>query len=82
MKTPIYGFPCVTDPNDFSPDVECSTPEEIEAHRLACETYNTPDYKPNIGCEWVTPNIHVARTSWGLGVNMVDVDKMNSEEEE
>lgn len=45
-----YGYPCVENPHDFFPDVECCSPEELEAHRRACETYGTPDYQPNKGC--------------------------------
>lgn len=70
----VYGFPCVTDPRDFSPDQECSSPEEIAAHKLACQTYGTPSYQPNKGCysEYGADGHlvkHVTRTSWGIGVN-------------
>ncbi len=34
-----YGFFCGGDPRDFSPDPECSTEDEREAHRLACEAW-------------------------------------------
>lgn len=72
----IYGFPCVSDPNDFTPDAECCSPAELAAHKLACETYGTPTYQPNKGCttehdadgRFVR---HVTRTSWGIGVNSV-----------
>lgn len=33
----IYGFFHLDDPRDFIPDEECSTPEEIAAHKEACE---------------------------------------------
>lgn len=86
MKEGHYGYPCVEDPNDFSPDVECCSPEEIAAHRRACETYGTPDYVPNAGCysEYDKDgNLvkHVTRTSWGIGVNMVDLDELFGEAE-
>lgn len=29
MKEAIYGFPCVENPHDFTPDSECCTAEEI-----------------------------------------------------
>ena len=75
-KQGVYGFPCVEDPNDFSPDHECCSPEEIERHRLACANYGKPSYEPNKGCysehsadgQLVK---HVTRTSWGIGVNFV-----------
>lgn len=73
---PVYGFPCVADPHDFSPDPECCSPDEVEAHRLACANYGKPTYKPNAGCyterddEGVMVK-HVLRTSWGIGTNLV-----------
>lgn len=33
----MYGFFHLDDPRDFFPDDECSSPEEIAAHREACE---------------------------------------------
>ncbi len=76
-KRPIYGFPCVEDPMDFSPDAECCSPAEIEAHRLACANYGKPTYEPNKGCysEHDADGRlvkHVTRTSWGIGVNLID----------
>jgi hypothetical protein len=75
-QQPVYGYPCVTDPNDFLPDPECCSPEEMEAHRLAKATYGKPEYQPNKGCfsefsedgQFVK---HVARTSWGIGTNLI-----------
>jgi hypothetical protein len=76
-KQPIYGFPCVDDPNDFIPDGECCSPAEIEAHRMACATYGKPSYVPNKGCYTETDASgqmvkHVLRTSWGIGANLID----------
>ena len=73
---PVYGFPCVSNPNDFSPDVECSSPAEIAAHKEACRTWGTKDYQPNRGCysEYDAAGTlvkHVTRTSWGIGVNLL-----------
>ena len=75
-KQPVYGFPCVTDPNDFEPDMECCSPAEVEAHRLACANYGKPAYQPNKGCyaEYSDDGQlvkHVARTSGGIGVNLI-----------
>lgn len=72
----IYGFPCVSDPNDFTPDAESCSPEELAAHKRACETYGTPDYQPNRGCTTERSEDgqmvrHVLRTSWGIGVNIL-----------
>lgn len=75
-KQGLYGFPCVTDPNDFSPDYECCSSAEIEAWKRACATYGTKDYEPNKGC-YAEHDAdgrlvkHVTRTSWGIGVNMI-----------
>ena len=74
----VYGFPCVSDPNDFSPDHECCSLEEIAAHTLACETFGTPSYQPNKGCttdynESGQMVRHILRTSWGIGVNSIRV---------
>lgn len=72
----VYGYPCVVNPNDFSPDVECCSPAEIEAHRLACANWGKASYVPNKGCytehsEDGQMVRHVLRTSWGIGVNLL-----------
>lgn len=37
----MYGpFPLWGDPRAFEPDPQCSTPEERQAHKLACEALN------------------------------------------
>lgn len=84
-KEPIYGFPCVEDPHDFHPDGECCSEKQIEAHKLACETWGTPEYQPNVGCaDFIDPVTgqragHVTRTSWGIGTNMVPKSWMTPE---
>ena len=75
-KQPVYGYPCVSDPNDFSLDRECCSPAEIAAWQRACETYGRPDYEPNKGCYTERSEDgqlvkHVLRTSWGIGVNLI-----------
>jgi len=71
-KQPVYGFPCVSDPNDFIPDGECSSPAEREAHRIACANFGKPTYEPNKGCYTEVDAVrHVTRTSWGIGTNLV-----------
>ena len=75
-KQPVYGFPCVSDPHDFEPDHECCSVAEIEAHRLACQTFGTPEHEPNKGCYTEHDADgklvkHVLRTSWGIGFNLV-----------
>lgn len=48
----IYGHYCGGDPRRFSPDVEECSPEEIAAHRAACEAWERGE-RPNIpkACE-------------------------------
>jgi hypothetical protein len=67
----------VTDPNDFIPDGESCSPEEIETHRLACANYGKSSYEPNKGCyaehdENGQLVRHVLRTSWGIGTNLIN----------
>lgn len=74
----VYGYPCVEDPHNFTPDAECCSPAELDAHRLACAMYGKSDYRPNKGCysEYDAAGglvTHVARSSWGIGVNVVQV---------
>lgn len=71
-----YGYPCVTDPNDFTPDVECCSPAELEAHKLACMTFGKSNYQPNKGCVTERDESgqlvrHILRTSWGIGINSI-----------
>ena len=70
----VYGYPCVTNPNDFTPDAECSSPEELAAHKAACANWGKPSFVPNKGCYTELSEDgrvvkHVARTSWGIGFN-------------
>lgn len=73
-----YGFPCVRNPNHFTPDAESSSPAEIAAHKKACENWGKPEFEPNKGCfsEYNEKDElirHVTRTSWGIGINMIPV---------
>ena len=75
-KQPTYGYPCVSDPNDFIPDNESCSPEELAAHRLACQTFGKPEHEPNKGCfqehdESGRLVKSVLRTSWGIGTNLI-----------
>jgi hypothetical protein len=76
-KQGVYGFPHVKNPNDFQPDHESSSPEEIAAHKLACQTYGKPEHQPNKGSFSQYDDsgnlvLHVTRTSWGIGVNYIN----------
>lgn len=39
QSEPTYGYYPGGDPRDFSPDPECCTPEELAAHKEACEAW-------------------------------------------
>lgn len=36
-----YGFPVTENPNNFIPDHECCSDEEMSAHKKACEEYKS-----------------------------------------
>lgn len=85
MKEPIYGFPCVENPHDFTPDEEACTEKEIAFWEEAKERWDagerdvrgassesTYDEHGNIQC-------HMLRSSWGIGINMVEMDESEDE---
>jgi len=45
-EEPGYGFYQPPNPHDFYPDGESCTPEEIAAHREACEAWDAAEGKP------------------------------------
>ena len=49
QRDAVYGSFCGGDPRNFSPDYECSTPEERENHRKACEEAERAA-NPNLPC--------------------------------
>lgn len=67
------GYPVVEDPRDFSPDPECCTPEEIAAHKAACEAWERgerPTREPTH--ETIADGetlIRLTRAPWGIGVS-------------
>ena len=85
MKEASYGFPCVENPHDFSPDVESCTPEEIAFWEDAKRRWDAGerDVRGN-RCETIAGDkgemvMHVTRTSWGIGVNMFEMDDEEDE---
>ena len=79
-KEAVYGFPCVENPNDFSPDYECCTEAEIAKWKEDCAAWDAGTYKGRIGCTTEFSEDgqmvkHITRTAWGIGVNMVDMDE-------
>jgi hypothetical protein len=93
MTDHVYGFPCVTNHHDFSPDEESCTAAEIAAHKEACEQWDAGTYArdPSQFCQSF-PNgtnpdaegrvvLHVTRTPWGIGVNTVDWEDEDESEQ-
>lgn len=68
-----YGYYLGGDPRKFSPDPESCTPKELEDHKAACDKWNEAEAKGEklepepCGCGWVSPTVHVSRSSYGLG---------------
>jgi hypothetical protein len=82
MKEAVYGFPCVENPHDFTPDAECCTPEEIAFWEDAKKRWNAGESNVrgkrchdliDSNCNVVG---HKASTSWGIGTNMVDMEEL------
>ena len=66
----------MSDPHDFIPDHESSSPGEIAAHKLAEKNWGKSTFEPNKGCFTEHDSDgqlvkHVLRTSWGIGTNMM-----------
>lgn len=80
MKEGIYGFPCVENPHDFTPDLECCTPEEVVFWQEAKDRWDQGERDVRgARCETVRNDkgemvAHFTRTSWGIGVSMVEMD--------
>lgn len=65
-----YGFYRPANPHDFFPDHESSTPEEIAAHKAACEAFDNDAYQEPRGSEWIGEGdfkVHILRAPWGIG---------------
>ena len=83
---PVYGFPCVENPHDFEPDRESCTPEEIAFWEDAKKRWDSGERDVRgARCESVYDEngqlkMHVTRTSWGIGVNYVDMSEMFEDE--
>lgn len=71
MRDVGYGFFRPDNPHDFTPDSD-STPEQLEAHRLACEAYDKGEYTDKHPSGWITPDIHITTAPWGMGSYVYD----------
>jgi hypothetical protein len=81
MKEAVYGFPCVENPHDFEPDRDCCTEKEIAFWEEAKTRWDAGE-KDVRGrrCQALQGDRgeylgHVTQTSWGIGVNMVDMEE-------
>lgn len=83
-KEPVYGFPCVENPHDFEPDYESCTPEEIAFWEDAKKRWDAGERDVRgARCGPIVRDGkvvgHATRTSWGIGVNLVDMSNMELE---
>ena len=81
----VYGFPCVENPHDFSPDRESCTPAEIAFWEDAKQRWDAGEGDVRgARCETVQmgeATAHVTRTSWGIGANSWEGWEQITEEE-
>ncbi len=79
----VYGFPCVENPHDFEPDQECCTPAEIAFWEDAKKRWDAGERDvrgARCGSTYDADGkllMHVTRTSWGIGVNYVDMNEFD-----
>ena len=67
-----YGFYRPANPHDFSPDHESCSPDEIAAHKAACEAFDRGEFSPPLGSETYRDDagnmvLHILRAPWGIG---------------
>jgi len=62
-----YGFYRPSNPNDFHPDHESCSEDEIAAHKAACESHDAGTYNDNYGGGLVGPGLHILNAPWGIG---------------
>jgi hypothetical protein len=67
MKKEVYGSFSGGDPRTFTPDVECCHPDEIEAHRKACEEWDEAD-KKGIKLEPIKVSRIISFRPFGIGI--------------
>lgn len=75
-----YGYFCGGDPRKFHPDHECCTPEEIAAHKAACEAWNRGEkVGPAMRSHWITDGegkviAHCSGSSYGIGTYQLEIE--------
>lgn len=77
-----YGHFYGGDPRKFSPDPECSTDAERDAHAAACRLWDAGDRDPLPGPHEPLTNDagdvigHITRSGFGLGTNICEDEAM------
>lgn len=76
----IYGIFPGGDPRKFIPDEECCSPQEIEAHAIACEEWDKGNELPFApGCR--TLGDGTVWTGKGFGIGTYEYDDEEEPEE-
>ena len=73
-KFTVYGFFPGGDPRDFTSDPECSTEQERQLHQEHCAAWDRGECPEVKISGFVSPDIHVTRSVYGLGTYTVDWD--------
>ena len=68
----VYGFPCTNDPRDFLPDIETSTPREIERwaadyRKAIAGIENDPAMPYSLSDSEGNETVHIVPSTWGMG---------------
>lgn len=78
-KEAVYGFPCVENPYDFTPDPELPSLQEIEFWEESKKRWDAGERDVRgRRCKTVIGDddqlvAHITQTSWGIGTNMVEI---------
>lgn len=89
MKEPHYGYPCVENPHDFTPDYESCSDAEIAFWEDSKKRWDAGERdvrgarsasikdpcSGNLVC-------HITGTSWGIGTSMIGEDGPDEMEQE
>ena len=78
VRESMYGSYHGGDPREFMPDVECNTPEEIAAHKAACESWDRGEHveAEHGRCDIRTNMICCSYGAFGLGVYTIEMDAL------
>jgi hypothetical protein len=71
-----YGYPCVDDPREFTPDADVCSEEEIAAHAAACDAWNAGDKVARPPTHVPFEGGHITQAPWGIGVSTLVDDEL------